>query len=203
MIVLRGALVYDLTGSNAWVGFVTMSALLPGLVVTPLSGLLADRFDRRRLLALAFAFNLAHNLLLAFLVLGGMADEYQILGLAIMNGSIRAIQMPTNQALLPNLVPRGRLLNAVAMSQLVTQGSKMGGPLLTLPIIGFIGPEPAFFMSAGLYAVGLSQVLNIRTVSQGVVESTRSLSEKQCSKRYASLVEYKDANYSTTKSSLL
>jgi MFS family permease len=175
LIVLRGALVYDLTGSNAWVGFVTMSALLPGLVITPLSGLLADRFDRRRLLALAFALNLGHNLLLAFLVVGGMANEIQILGLAIMNGSIRAIQMPTNQALLPNLVPRGRLLNAVAMSQLVTQGSRMAGPLLTLPIIGFIGPEPAFFMSAGLYAVGLSQVLNIRTASRGMVESTKGV----------------------------
>ncbi len=175
LIVLRGALVYDLTESNAWVGFVTMAALLPGLVVTPLSGILADRFDRRRLLALAFAFNLGHNLILAFLVLSGTATEYQILGLAILNGSIRAVQMPTNQALLPNLVPRERLLNAVALSQLATQGSRMGGPLLTLPIIAFIGPEPAFFMSAGLYAIGLSQVLNIRTASRGVVESTRGV----------------------------
>ena len=50
LIVLHGALVYRLTDSNACVGFVTMAALLPSLVVTPVSGLLADRFDRRRLL---------------------------------------------------------------------------------------------------------------------------------------------------------
>jgi len=171
--VLRGALIYDLTGSNAWVGFVTMAALLPGLVFTPLSGFLADRFDRRKLLALTYGLNLAHNLLLAFLVISGKANEFHILGLAILNGSVRATEMPANQALLPNLVPRERLLNAVALNQLMQQGSRMIGPLLILPIIRLVDPEPAFFMSAGLYAVGWSQVLSIRTPSRGEMEAKR------------------------------
>ena len=175
LIVLRGALVYELTDSNAWVGFVTMSALLPSLVVTPLSGLLADRFDRRSLLAVTYGLNLAHNLLLAVLVISGGVDEFQILALAVMNGSIRAVELPTNQALLPNLVPRERLLNAVALAQLVQQGSRMMGPLLMLPIIRFVGPEPAFFMSAGLYAVGWSQVLSIRTASRGAMEARQGM----------------------------
>ncbi len=175
LIVLRGALVYELTGSNTWVGFVTMAALLPSLVITPLSGLVADRFDRRRVLGVTYGLNLGHNLVLAFLVISGQANEMHILGLAILNGSIRATELPTNQALLPNLVPRERLLNAVALSQLMQQGSRMAGPLLMLPIIRFVDPEPAFFMSAGLYTIGWVQVLGIRTLSRGVVSATQSV----------------------------
>src|SRR5882762_806163 len=51
LVVLRAALVYELTRSNAWVGFITMAAQLPSLVVTPFAGLLAERCDRRRVLA--------------------------------------------------------------------------------------------------------------------------------------------------------
>ena len=179
LIVLRGALVYRMTDSNAWVGFATMAALLPSLVVTPLSGLLADRFDRRKLIAVTYGLNLAHTLLLAFLLMGGDSDggylinEYHILILAVFNGCIRATELPTNQALLPNLVPRDRLLNAVALSQLMQQGSRMMGPLATLPVIRFADPEPAFFMPAALYALGWFQVINIRTVSRGVIEAGR------------------------------
>ena len=178
LIVLRGALVYRMTDSNAWVGFATMAALLPSLVVTPLSGLLADRFDRRRVLAVTYALNLGHTLLLAFLLMGGDSDsyfinEYHILILAVFNGCIRATELPTNQALLPNLVPRERLLNAVALSQFMQQGSRMMGPLVTLPVIHFADPEPAFFMPAALYALGWVQVATIGTVSRGIIEAGR------------------------------
>ena len=152
-----------------------MAALLPALLVTPISGLLADRYDRRKLLSFALGLNLAHSVLLAFLVINGMATEHLILGLAVLNGSIRSIELPTNQALLPNLVPKERLLNAVALSQLVRQGSRMAGPLLMLPIIRFADPEPAFFMSAGLYAIGISQVIGMRTSSRGVVHGKQGV----------------------------
>jgi len=175
LIVLRGALVYELTGANAWVGFVTMAAHLPSLVVTPFAGFLADRCERRQLLALTYGLNLGSNLLLAALVVSKQVSEFHILLLAIVNGVIRAIEMPTNQALLPNLVPRERLLNAIALNQLTQQGARMFGPLLILPIIHFINPAPAFCMSAALYALGWIQVLCIRTSSRGVIATHQSI----------------------------
>jgi MFS family permease len=169
LVVLRAALVYELTHSNAWVGFVTMAAHLPSLVVTPFAGFLADRFERRNLLALTYSLNLGVNLLLACLVISRQATAWHLLMLAIFNGIIRATEMPTNQALLPNLIPRWRLLNAIALNQLMQQGARMIGPLCILPIIRFVDPKPAFFMSAVLYAIGWIQVLRIRTTSSGVV----------------------------------
>jgi MFS family permease len=175
LIILRAALVYNLTQSNAWVGFVTMAAHLPSLVVTPFAGFLADRLDRRRVLAATYSLNLAHNAILALLVLSGHVTAWQILGLAVLNGCFRATEMPTNQALLPNLVPPSRLLNAVALNQLMQQGARMLGPLLLLPVIHFIGHETAFFVSTGLYAIGWTQVVRIRTVSRGTVEVARGI----------------------------
>jgi MFS family permease len=169
LVVLRAALVYELTRSNAWVGFVTMAAQLPSLVVTPFAGLLADRFDRRRVLACTFTLNLLNNLLLALLVLSGQITPMALLGIALINGILRATEMPTTQALLPNLVPGHYLLNAVALHQLMQQGSRMLGPLLLLPLIHFVGPKPAFLLCAVLYAVGWSFVVLIRTASHGEI----------------------------------
>src|SRR6266446_8095519 len=116
LIILRGALVYNLTTSNAWVGFVAMAAQLPSLVVTPFAGFLADRWERRHLLALTYGLNLGNNLLLACLVMTRQMTAWHIVVSAMANGILRAVEMPTNQALLPNLVPRERLLNAVALN---------------------------------------------------------------------------------------
>ena len=75
LIVARGALVYKLTESNTWVGIITFSAMIPSVAVSPIAGYLADRFDRRTVLASAYVVNLSHNLLLAFLVVTGTIEE--------------------------------------------------------------------------------------------------------------------------------
>ena len=175
LVVLRGALVYELTKSNVWVGLVTMAAQLPSLVVTPFAGFLADRCERRHLLAFTYGLNLGINLLLAVLVLTKQASEWPILVLAMFNGIIRSVEMPTNQALLPNLVPRERLLNAVALNQLMQQGARVFGPLCLLPIIRFVNPETAFVLSAVLYAIGWVQILMIRTASHGTIVAQQGI----------------------------
>jgi len=145
LIVLRGALAYALTQSNAWVGLVTMAANVPGLVVTPVAGCLADRCERCQLLAVTYGLNLGLNLLLAMLVITKQASMWSLVVLALAHGILRAVEMPTNQALFPNLVPRARLLNAVALNQLVQQGARIFGPLCLLPLIRFVNPETAFW----------------------------------------------------------
>src|SRR5262252_618961 len=177
LVVLRGALVYEVTHSTAWVGVVAMAAQIPSLVVTPFAGVLADRCEHRHLLALTYGLNVGTNLLLAMLVMTRQTTAWHIVVLALMHGILRAVEMPTNQALLPNLVPRERLLNAVALNQLVQQGARIVGPLCILPIIRFVNPEPAFFLAAGLYAMGWVQILRIRTASRGTMVAQQGLLE--------------------------
>ena len=172
LIVARAALVLEETGSAAWVGAVTFAAMIPSVSMSPIAGYLSDRFDRRTVLACAFSVNLAQNLVLAVLVVTGAIEPWHVLILSVINGSARATNMPSGQALLANLVPRQQMLNAVSLYQAVQQGARFTGPFLILVLLWTTGHEDSvFFLCAGLYAVGLALVLNIRTASRGIVEA--------------------------------
>ena len=178
LIVARAALVLSLTNSPAWTGAVTFAAMIPSVVMSPIAGFLADRFDRRTVLAYAYAVNLAHNLLLAILVafFYEHLEGWHILMLAILNGSVRSTQHPPAQALLANTVPRERLLNAVSLFQATQHGSRFVGPFLILVVLWITGHQDwVFFLCAGLYMVGLSLILSIKTFSRGVIEAGRGM----------------------------
>ena len=175
LIVARGWLVYTLSDSSLWVGAVTFAAMVPRAVVTPFTGYLSDRFDRRSVLAVMFSLNVAHNLVLGLLVLLGLAEPWLLLVLALVNGSARAAQMPAAQALVPNLVPRRLLLNAVALNQGAVQGSRLLGPAAIAPLVATIDIEGAFFLCTGFYVVSLVQTLRIRTSSTGKIDRRQSL----------------------------
>ena len=171
LIVARAALVFELTGSPAWTGYVTFAAMIPSVLMSPIAGYLADRFDRRTVLAAAYATNTAHNLLLAVLVVTGAIEPWHILVLSVLNGMARATQMPSAQALLANMVPRESIFNAVSLYQATQHGSRFVGPFLILIVLWVTGHQDwVFFLSAGLYAVGLGTILSIRTSSRGVIE---------------------------------
>ena len=174
LIVARAALALNETGASSAAGIVTFAAMMPSVIMSPVAGYLADRFDRRRVLAAAYGVNLVQNLVLALLVITGTLEFWQLVLLSTVNGFARATQMPAAQALLPNLVPRSKLVNAVAFHHATIQASKLTGPLFILPVVLLGYSEWAFVISLGLYVVGLALVLQIRTVSRGVVDKSKS-----------------------------
>lgn len=161
-----------MSGSSFYVGIVTFLAMIPRVLIPPFSGYLADRFERRKVMAGMFAFNLGHNLVLAALVFSGDIEMWHVMLLAFVNGSARSAQMPVGQALLPNLVPKDRLLNAIALSQATMHGSRLVGPLAILPLLT-LGIEWAFLLCSGFYLISLIQTLRIKTSSTGVMDQNR------------------------------
>lgn len=175
LIVARMELTYILSGSAGLAGLVTFAAMIPRVVVTPISGYLSDRYDRRKVLACMFGLNLAHNILLTIMAFFGSLQVWHLVILSFLNGSARAAQMPTGQALLPNLVPRSLLLNAVALNQATQQGARLVGPAAILPFMAFAGPKAAFALCIGFYALSLTLALCIRTVSTGQIDPNKSV----------------------------
>ena len=175
LIVARGWFVYAMSDSSGWVGLVTFAAMIPRVVVTPISGYLSDRFDRRTVLASMFALNLMQNAVLAVLAFAGTMEMWHLVVLSFINGSARAAQMPAGQALLPNLVPRHLLLNAVALNQATQQGARLVGPAAIAPLLVWTGPEGAFAFCVGFYALSLGLALRIRTASTGRIDRGLSL----------------------------
>jgi MFS family permease len=175
LIVARGWLVYDLSGSSLWVGLVTFAAMIPRVLVTPISGYLSDRFNRRSVLAAMFALNTGHNLVLAILVVTDTVDIWHLVVLSLVNGSARASQMPAGQALIPNLVPHRLLLNAIALNQVTVHGSRLLGPAAIAPLLATTGVGGAFFLCTGFYLISLFQTLKIRTASTGVIQRSQGI----------------------------
>ena len=181
LIIARGALVKILTDSDLWVGMVTFAAMIPAVIVTPFAGYLADRFDRRAVMAWAAGINLAHNLVLAIIVVTGSVEAWHLGLLALINGCARSAQMPATQALLANTVPKEHLFNAVALNQAAMGGSRFVGALLLILVLWATAPwltdnqDWVFFLSTVLYVAALGMILNIRTASRGVVEAGQGM----------------------------
>ena len=175
LIVARGLLVYDLTdGSSLWVGIVTFGAMIPRVLVPPISGYLSDRFNRRNFMASMFAVNLVHNIALTIFVITDTIGIAVLVILSFVNGSARAAQMPAGQALIPNLVPRELLLNGIALNQATMNGTRLIGPLAIAPLLLIWGVEGAFILCSGFYLISLIQALRIKTYSTGNIDRGQS-----------------------------
>lgn len=176
LIVARAALVLQLTDSAAWTGYVTFAAMIPAVAMAPIAGYMADRFDRRSVLAGAYTVSCTGAVALALVVAFQVVEAWQVLALAAITGSARSTQMPAAQALLANMVPRNRLLNAVALHQMTFHGARFIGPFMILVVLWTTGNQDlVFFAAAGMYVLGLLAVLRIRIVSRGVIEAGQGL----------------------------
>ncbi len=177
LIVARGWLAFEITGSSLWVGVVTFMAMAPQFFATPIIGFVADRFDRQSVLAWTYGLNLVHNVVLALLVMLGEVELWNLVVLSLVNGTLRAAQQTTTQALVPNLVPKEHLLNAVALNQATQQGSRLFGPLAIAPLLAFVSIASAFWLCGLFYAAALVQVLRIKTRSRGRIDPNRSFGQ--------------------------
>ena len=116
-----------------------------------------------------------HNLVLAMLVLLSDIQVSYVVVLALIDGSSRAILIPASSSLLPNLVRKDQLLNAIALNATTVHGTRLLGPLLIAPLVVTTGVTGTFLLSSALYALGGVQVLFIRTHSAGVIDIKRSV----------------------------
>lgn len=165
LIVSRGWLAFDLTGSSMAVGVVTFAALAPQLFTPPFAGVLADRMNRRTLMASTYAVNLVATLLLLALVAAGGITDWHLVALSLVNGMARATQMSTSQALAATLVPADKVLNALSLSAATQHASKLVGPGLAAPALGVGGATASFAMCAALFGVGWVQMMRVRVPS--------------------------------------
>ena len=180
LIVARGWLVYEMSDSALLIGVVTFAAMIPRVTVTPFTGYLSDRFERKSVLALMFGASTVQNLVLAALVFLGLIEVWHLIVLSFVDGSARAAQMPAGQALIPNLVPRRLLLNAIALNQAANNGSRLLGPAAIAPLLAMTGAEGAsaggaFFLCSGFYAVSVVLTLQMKTASTGVIDRSLGL----------------------------
>ncbi|CAN5833997.1 MFS transporter [soil metagenome] len=152
-------LMWELTGSGAYLGLLALFRAAPILVFTLFGGALADRMERRRLLQVTQFGAMALALLLAALVLTGLVEVWHVFAIAAGRGIVMSINMPTRQAMLSDIVDRKDLTNAIALNSATMNltrilGGSIGGILITI-----IGTGGVFLVN------GLSTIILIVTLS--------------------------------------
>lgn len=178
LIAARGVLAFDISDeSSFWVGVTTFAALIPFVVVPPFSGVLADKFDRRYLIAVAHTFNVLLALLLVQLYFSDSIELWHLPVVSLLSGIARGVQMPTQNALVPNLVSKDDLLNAIALNNISLQGSRLigGAAVGLLAVFSEASIGIAFALAAGGYTVATIMVLTIRTASSGAIQQGDSI----------------------------
>lgn len=157
-----GWLVYELTGSPFLLGVSAGLRVLPTLFIGPFVGVVADRFDRRRLLLGTEACLTLLAGLFAFDVALGHVNIWHVFVFMLLSGVGTSINHVVRQALVPNLVPRGELMNAVALHSMAFHLSRILGPTLGGVLIAATGPATNFFLQSALYLGFLLLLIPIR-----------------------------------------
>lgn len=164
--------IWRLTESPGWVGFVGFSQFVPMAVIAPIAGQLADRYPRRKLLLVTQSLMAIVALGLAVAWWGGVRSPMAFTVLAAVTGLTGGLNLPTWQAFVTELVPRGLLLNAVTLNSAQFNASRLVGPMLAGFTVAAAGPGAAFAVNAASYLAVIFALLVID--APGTVASKRS-----------------------------
>jgi MFS family permease len=173
--VVRPLLVYQLTHSGLLVGLALAVRMLPALVFGVVGGAVADRYDRRRVLMYCQSVTLSMHLLLGVLLVSGMFQLWIIFVTAFISGGAMAFNQPARQSLVPRLVPKEFLQNAIALNTTAMNLTRIGGAgLAGLLLVAFNYGE-VYLLNAALYVFVIWTTTQIRYREQPSLAKRGSL----------------------------
>jgi MFS family permease len=153
----------DERSAALWLGVVGFSGQIPALVLTPLAGVLADRWDRRRMVTCTQVLAMLQAFVLATLTLTGVIEIWHIVALSFWLGAVNAVDVPTRQAFLIEMVDRpGDLNNAIALNSSVMNCGRMIGPALGGVLTALFGPGLCFLLNGVSYLAVIIALLAMR-----------------------------------------
>ena len=155
-------LMHDLTDSPLMLGVVTISSLGPVLLFSVWGGVVADRINRLKLVTISRAMFSILALLTGVLIAAGVIQPWHVIAISLGTGTLLSFDIPSRQAMLPNLVPREHLVNAIAIYSFLFAGSAIIGPVLFAPLVNPWGLEGLFFLIGAAYALTVVMLLMMK-----------------------------------------
>jgi MFS family permease len=162
-MVAQGLVITRLTRSAsifAWISF--LSSIPMALLIMP-AGVVADRFDRRKILIVTQMLLAGVAFLYAGLVMGGQLTLGRVELIAMGAGVIAAFDFPAQSAIVPQLVPPPMIPRAIALNQAIFHGSRFLGPMVAALLIWLVGPSSAFLANGLSYFAVIYSLLIIKS----------------------------------------
>ena len=147
-VIGQSWLVLKITGSGTALGLVTAMQFLPMLIFGAYGGVIADRFNKRKVLYVTQSISVVLSVILAVLVLTGTVRLWMIELLALALGFINAVDSPTRQTFISEMVGRDHLNNAVSVNSLQVNLARVIGPAIAGVLIATIGIGACFVVNA-------------------------------------------------------
>ena len=166
-MVVVGWLTLELTESPLMVGIVA-AAKMAGYLAAPFMGVVADRMDRRLLLIIAAGVNLAVAAIMLLLFVSGTLVLWHIIALALVSSLTWALDNPTRNAFVPDLVGTQDLTNAIALNSVAIEITVVIGPALGGLLIPVLGMGGAYALITAIYLADVAVLLMLKDVRQAV-----------------------------------
>jgi MFS family permease len=161
--VLRSWLVFQITGSELALGWVSALVALPMLFIAPIGGAMADRVDRRRVVAGGQLIVVLGELTILALLLTDRLQYWHLLVMAGIMGTSFPFIMPARQAIIADVVGRARMSNAMALNMAAVNTTRVVGPAVAGFAIGAIGVTRAYAVNVVLYIAALTCIAGLRS----------------------------------------
>lgn len=158
--------VYELSGSALQLGLTGLFQAIPLFAIGLFAGTLADAVDRKKLLIATQSANVALALAMFALTLSGQIQVWHIYVITSLTASVNIFTQPARMSLIPSMVPRSHMLNAVTLNQVINQAGMFIGPGLAGVVVASRGVSSAYLVNAILFAPGILALASIRGVRQ-------------------------------------
>ena len=156
-------LVCRMTGSALLLGIVAFSSQIPTFILSPFAGVFADRYNRHRIVIVTQVLAMIQALILAALTLAGHIQVWQIIVLGLFLGCINAVDIPTRQSFLIDMVERKDMLgNAIALNSAIFNGARLIGPTVAGILVALVGEGVCFLINAITFLAVIASLLMMR-----------------------------------------
>ncbi len=166
-IIAQQWLVFQLTREELWLGIVACAAGLPSLLLSPFAGVIVDRMPRRRILLFTQTIQMILAFVLAALTFTNTIQVYHIVILAFLLGMTNAIDAPSRQTIIVDLVGRNDLSSGIALNSIMFNISRIVGPAVAGVVLTQVGPAWCFFLN-GLSFLAVLAMLFIMQVKTNI-----------------------------------
>jgi MFS family permease len=181
-MLVRGYIVFQLTGSYVALGTISLANAIPGLALSLPGGVVADRIPKKLVQQVGNGLNAVNTLSIAVLIMTGQLTYEWLIANAIIQGVIQSLMMPARQSMIPDIVLPRFVMNAVALNNVGMNISRMfmpalGGFLLALTHQEGVGVSTGssivFFIMAGFYVLSVLTLIRVPAKPIEIPESER------------------------------
>ena len=154
--------VYELTGNALLLGLTGLARAAPHMLLSLIGGVFADRVNRVRLIQAGQLVNGILVVVLAGLTLAGAVEVWHLYVITVLNGAFTALTQPARTALIPWLIPRDKIVQAIGFNSTITQSSQIAGPAIAGVAIGLVGLGPVYVLNGLFYLLAIAAIMGVR-----------------------------------------